>query len=233
VIHRDIKPSNIFLHHDSGGECVKVIDFGVARLREITNDFEYAGGLTSRTHVIGSMGYMSPEQFKDAKSVGFSTDLYAAGVVIFRMLTGRLPFVSRSPEVVIRMKQEQVAPAISSMVNTPQNEMLDWFVQKAMARHWEERFQSAREMLEQWRAVTSSLEGGLRGEDHPANNEDERTIRHPPGFVPPGQLDDTAVHLGGTGDDILAEDLPTRSDPGLWKLVEQELELQRSRKQRR
>ncbi len=114
IIHRDIKPSNIFLHRDGFEETVKLIDFGVARLRDITGDEGDVGGLTSTNHLIGSMGYMAPEQFVNAKSVGFTADLYAIGVVIFRTLTGRLPFVSRSLEAVIRMKAEQTAPAISS-----------------------------------------------------------------------------------------------------------------------
>lgn len=155
VIHRDIKPSNIYLHHDGFEEVVKLIDFGVARLREITGD---SGGLTGTNHLIGSMGYMAPEQFRDAKSVGFPADLYAVGVVVFRTLTGRLPFVSRSLEAVIRMKSEQAPPAISSMAGMPKNVVLDWFVHKAMAREPTERFQNAREMLEHWWNVMAGLD---------------------------------------------------------------------------
>jgi serine/threonine-protein kinase len=157
VIHRDIKPSNIFLHRgDDSGETVKLIDFGVARLREIAGD----SGLTSASHVLGSMGYMAPEQFQSAKSVGFPADLYAVGVVIFRMLSGRLPFVSRSLAAVIRMKTEQAVPPISSMMpGTIKNPLLDWFVAKSMVREPEARFQSAREMLEHWWNVMASLDG--------------------------------------------------------------------------
>ncbi len=155
VIHRDIKPSNIYLHRDGLDETVKLIDFGVARLREITGE---AGGLTSTSHVIGSMGYMAPEQFENAKSVGFPADLYALGVVIFRTLTGRLPFVSRSLEAVIRMKSEQALPAISSMPGMVQSPLLDWFVGKATARQASGRFQSGREMLEHWWNVMASLD---------------------------------------------------------------------------
>ncbi|MBX3201108.1 MAG: protein kinase [Labilithrix sp.] len=155
VIHRDIKPSNIYLHRDGLDETVKLIDFGVARLREITGE---SGGLTSTSHVIGSMGYMAPEQFKNAKSVGFPADLYAVGVVIFRTLTGRLPFVSRSLEAVIRMKSEQALPPISSMPGMVQSPLLDWFVGKAMANEASGRFQSGREMLEHWWHVMASLD---------------------------------------------------------------------------
>ena len=155
IIHRDIKPSNIFLHMEGFDETVKLIDFGVARLREITGD---SAGLTSTNHLIGSMGYMAPEQFRSAKTVGFTADLYAIGVVIFRTLTGRLPFVSRSLEAVIRMKAEQLAPVVSSMPGMPKNVLLDWFVTKTLARDPNDRFQTAREMLEHWWNVMASLD---------------------------------------------------------------------------
>lgn len=155
VIHRDIKPSNVYLHREGFEDVVKLIDFGVARLRDITGE---GGGLTSTNHLIGSMGYMAPEQFADAKGVGFAADIYALGVVIFRTLTGRLPFVSRSIEAVIRMKTEQSAPAISSIHGMPENELLDRFVAKAMARDPGDRFQTTREMLEQWWIVMASVD---------------------------------------------------------------------------
>jgi serine/threonine-protein kinase len=194
VIHRDIKPSNLFLHQEGFEESAKLIDFGVARLREIS------GGdrdLTGTNHMIGSMAYMAPEQFDNPKAVGFQADLYAVGVVIYRTLTGRLPFVSRSVEAVIRMKAAD-PPPISSLIGSLQVPRLDWFCQIAMRREPEARFQSAREMLDQWRSVMASIEeestdilGGVgrvdesyagprprpsSPEEHPANEED-RTLR--------------------------------------------------------
>ena len=252
IIHRDIKPSNIFLHRDGFEETVKLIDFGVARLREIAGD---SGGLTSTNHLIGSMGYMAPEQFNDAKSVGFTADLYAIGVVIFRTLTGRLPFVSRSLEAVIKMKAERVAPAISGMPDMPKNVLLDWFVKKTMARDPGDRFQNAREMLEHWWNVMASLDeegatdvmrgigrvdesyaGPLKRDDEA---EEDRTVRRrAPVYVggpPSSQGEVTMLDIApstqpdgtGGGDDA---DMPTRSDPNLRRLVEQELELHRKRR---
>jgi serine/threonine-protein kinase len=176
IIHRDIKPSNIFLHRDSLGEMVKVIDFGVARLRELTEDG--SGALTSANHLIGSMGYMAPEQFTNAKGVHFTADLYAIGVVIFRTLTGRLPFVSRNLHAVIKMKSEQAVPSISSMPDMPKNPLLDWFVQKATHRDPNSRFKNAREMLEQWWDVMSSFE------DQSLTEISRHAIALPP-LVPP------------------------------------------------
>ena len=261
VIHRDIKPSNIFLHHDGFEETVKLIDFGVARLREITGE---TGGLTSTNHLIGSMGYMAPEQFRNAKAVGFPADLYAVGVVVFRTLTGRLPFVSRSLEAVIRMKTEQPVPTVSSMPGMPRNIVLDWFVEKAMSREPEERFQSAREMLEHWWNVMASLDedaatdvmrgigrvdesymGPLhksRGTDStvdppfsmPSSSSEDHTLPRPPPIPPTERSKEdvpATVRMPGPGaPDDGFDDMPTRSDPNLRKIVERELELQRKRK---
>jgi serine/threonine-protein kinase len=262
IIHRDIKPGNIFLHRDGFEESVKLIDFGVARLREITGD---SGGLTSTNHLIGSMGYMAPEQFRNAKTVGFTADLYAIGVVVFRTLSGRLPFVSRSLEAVIRMKTEQEPPSLSGMLGLPTNVVLDWFVKKAMARDPKDRFQSAREMLEHWWNVMSSMDEDattdvMRGigrvdesyagplhrgmnpriddpyrSSSPDTLSDDRTLRRSAPSAPsrPSPSSDLTLKESAPQTERnpeLGEDLPTRSDPNLRKIVEQELELHRKRK---
>lgn len=258
IIHRDIKPSNIFLHREGLDETVKLIDFGVARLREIAGD---ETGLTGANHLIGSMGYMPPEQFRDAKAVDFTADLYAVGVCIFRTLTGRLPFVSRSLEAVVKMKAERSSPAVSSMPGMPKNVLLDWFVKKTMARNPADRFQTAREMLEHWWSVMASLDEhgstdvmrGIGRVDESYAGPLHRSMRdaplHPgsspsaePAFsggeptvvdVAPSTLISPAVPRSGERSAPLAEDpfdMPTRSDPSLRKLVEQELELHRKRK---
>jgi serine/threonine protein kinase len=257
VIHRDIKPANIFLHFDGFEETVKLIDFGVARLREITGDTQ---GLTSTNHLIGSMGYMAPEQFLNAKTVDFSADLYAVGVVVFRTLTGRLPFVSRSLEAVIRMKAEQAPPTISSMTGNPPNVVLDWFVGKSMARSASDRFQSAREMLEHWWNVMSSVDEDattdvMRGigrvdesyagplhrsspssipvSAEPADDEDH-TLRRvaPEGGASPLTERQPFVPpqlIPDNQRDELGWDMPTRNDPNLRAIVERELALHRKR----
>ncbi|MGH7294933.1 MAG: serine/threonine-protein kinase, partial [Polyangiaceae bacterium] len=157
VIHRDIKPANIFLERrpDAAESVVKLIDFGVARLNEITS----AGtSLTSTHHLIGSMGYMAPEQLEYAKGVGPTADLYAVGVVIFRCVTGRLPFIGRSFEALTRLKTETTAPTLSSLPGVLPGELLDAFVARALSRDPEERFASATEMLEEWWRVAAALD---------------------------------------------------------------------------
>ncbi|HEX3343574.1 MAG TPA: serine/threonine-protein kinase [Polyangiaceae bacterium] len=157
VIHRDIKPANIFLvRPPQGGEpTVKLIDFGVARLNEIAS----AGtSLTSTHHLIGSMGYMAPEQLEYAKGVAPTADLYAIGVVLFRCVSGRLPFVGRSFEALTKLKCEATAPVLSTMPGVVPNELLDAFVARALSRDPEARFGSATEMLEEWWRVAAALD---------------------------------------------------------------------------
>jgi eukaryotic-like serine/threonine-protein kinase len=163
VVHRDLKPGNIFLQKTAGEPIVKLIDFGLARAKS------GQGSLTSTQHVLGSVGYMSPEQFVDAKSVGPSADIYAVGCVIFRCLSGRLPFMSRSLDAVVQMKSERDAPLLSSMEGCPQINELDWFVAKAMARRAEDRFENAKDMLDAWWHIAPMLEpprvGGVQRHD--------------------------------------------------------------------
>lgn len=230
IIHRDIKPSNIFLHQDGSEEVVKVIDFGVARLKEVSGD---QGGLTHSQSLIGSMGYMAPEQFRDAKSVDFTADLYAVGVVVFRALTGRLPFVSRSLDAVIRMKLEQQVPPPCSFPGMPVSPLLDHFVQKAMERRPEDRFQSAREMRDSWWNVMASLDREGAASSRDFGRVDESYVgarltarRSPEAF--PATSPTTAAGAGGRrGSDHPDPywDTPTKTDVSLRQLVEQELAL--------
>jgi serine/threonine protein kinase len=156
IVHRDIKPSNVFLQDEgTGAPIVKLIDFGVARLRELA---QVGVGLTQTNHLLGSMGYMAPEQFHDPKNAGPPADLYAVGVVLFRVIAGRLPFVHRSLEAVIRMKCEGEPPPLSSMANVVSIGALDAFCMRALARDPVQRFQSAREMLDEWWNVVTYID---------------------------------------------------------------------------
>lgn len=94
VIHRDLKPSNLFLAQDRLGTLTpKVLDFGIARIED---DSEEAQGLTSTASVLGTPLYMAPEQVRSARNVVRQSDVYALGVVMYRALTGRVPFKRES-----------------------------------------------------------------------------------------------------------------------------------------
>ncbi len=153
VIHRDLKPANIFLQATAGEPVVKIIDFGVARLSSMNGGVS----LTSTQHLLGSVGYMAPEQFESGKSVGPLTDLYAVGVVVFRCITGKLPFSGGSLERVIHNKLHNEPALVSSIEGAPVFGALDWFAAKAMSRESAGRFQTAREMLDAWHDIMPVL----------------------------------------------------------------------------
>jgi serine/threonine-protein kinase len=157
IIHRDIKPANIFLATPpAGGEpAVKLIDFGVARIDEIVSA---SSGLTNTHHLIGSVGYMAPEQLESARNVSPAADLYAVGVVNFRCLTGRLPFIGRSFAALMKLKCETAAPLVSSVPGSMQSDLLDAFVARALTRTLDERFADASDMLEEWWRVAAALD---------------------------------------------------------------------------
>src|SRR5262249_2091936 len=86
VLHRDIKPSNIYLAGDAKGQrVVKLLDFGLARLNFAPD--------SKASMVVGTPDYMAPEQA--SSKLTYASDLYAVGVVAFRMLTGQLPFIGQ------------------------------------------------------------------------------------------------------------------------------------------
>ena len=163
LVHRDVKPENILLGGD-GGSTVKLTDFGIAKSalgmsqdsivdEESTDDscpdsVNLLGGfdLTSAGTLIGSPGYMAPEQW-NSRPVDARTDLYACGVMLYQMVTGRLPFEADNPFMVAAMQTRDV-PAAPSARNPRVSRTLSNIILKALKPSPEDRFQSAKEMRE-------------------------------------------------------------------------------------
>ena len=123
IVHRDIKPDNIIVERSSNGLHVKVLDFGIARLRDMT----MTGDLTQAGHVLGTPQYMSPEQCLGEELDGRS-DTYSMGVVLYELLSGKVPFnASNSVSTIVKKVTEDpiplrdvnasVSPAIADVVN--------------------------------------------------------------------------------------------------------------------
>lgn len=119
VIHRDLKPENIFLVPDSeapSGERVKILDFGIAKLADANKGSFHTG----TNMLLGTPIYMSPEQCRGAKNVGDRSDVYALGVMLFEMLSGRPPFLTEMPGEYIALHIFQPPPRLrdfASMVD--------------------------------------------------------------------------------------------------------------------
>ncbi|RKH88608.1 serine/threonine protein kinase [Corallococcus sp. AB045] len=150
IIHRDIKPENIIVTHAVGlGEQVRILDFGLAKLRdEVT-------GLTSGM-MLGTPSYMAPEQIH-GEPVGPPTDLYATGVLLYELLTGKKPFNASSNAELLRMQREVPPPRLRDTApDAGFSAELEATLAKAMEKAPENRFQSATEFL-------AALEGAWSG----------------------------------------------------------------------
>jgi Tol biopolymer transport system component len=167
VVHRDLKPANIML--TSSG--VKVLDFGLARLgatapASLAMDHtpSSSGPLDSDSTLLGSVHYLAPERL-EGRDADASGDLFALGVVMYEMATGRRPFEGGSSAVVIAgiLRSNQPPPSTIRLDVPPS---LDWVVQKCLAKNPETRWQAAGDIVEvlRWlaRAPAGDTVGGPR-----------------------------------------------------------------------
>lgn len=142
VVHRDIKPSNCLLVTTSDGhERVKVIDFGIAKL--LADDHAPAETLTATGEVFGTLPYMAPELAGGA-SDDPRADVYALGVMMFQLLTGRLPFEGTALQVV--SQHLTVAPPRPRSVEPSIPPAVESIILRALAKHPDDRFPSMREL---------------------------------------------------------------------------------------
>jgi eukaryotic-like serine/threonine-protein kinase len=151
IVHRDLKPENVVLARDPAGGAfaAKILDFGIAKVMDA------AGGMGSKTRtgvLLGTPAYMSPEQIKNAKEVDARTDLWSAGVMLYEMLTGRVAFPAPTEYARLSAVLNNNPPPLESV--DPQLSRLSAFVQLAMQKDREKRFQTALEMS---RALTAAV----------------------------------------------------------------------------
>lgn len=165
VVHRDIKPANLFLaQRDAGERIVKLLDFGIAKVKmDHANDAENAA-LTKTGSMLGSPLYMSPEQAKGLKSIDHRTDLWSLGVVLYQALTGRTPFdqCDALGALIIAICHEEPTPIQAHAPWIPPE--VANIVHMALRRDPAERFPSAAALFEAMRpllpygwAVTSDM----------------------------------------------------------------------------
>jgi len=134
VVHRDLKPSNIMI--DKEGD-VRIMDFGIARSLE-------AKGITGAGVMIGTPEYMSPEQV-EAKEIDRRSDIYSLGVILYEMVTGRLPFEGDTA-LSVAVKHKTEAPPDPRELNPQIPEGLGLFILKCLEKDKEKRYQSAEEL---------------------------------------------------------------------------------------
>ena len=136
IVHCDIKPHNVIITNTGR---VKVTDFGIARAMNSTNTVMYTNS------IMGSAHYLSPEQ-ASGKSVDGNTDIYSLGVVLYEMLTGKVPFEGDTPiAVALKHVREKVIPPTRYNPSIPP--LLESVVLKALAKNPADRFESISEMM--------------------------------------------------------------------------------------
>ena len=144
LVHRDLKASNVFLQRTASSERVKVLDFGLAKSTMPANSADAT--LTRDGTVVGTPAYMSPEQ-ATGDVVDARSDVYAAGVLMFQMLSGRPPFEGDAIE---QVRSHLVAPVPALSRAKPIRELdsaLEKLIWRAMAKRREDRFANAEDML--------------------------------------------------------------------------------------
>src|SRR6187402_3665313 len=153
VVHRDLKPDNVFIVPGNSGPLLKLIDFGIAKLRAST---EFQKGLTRAGVIMGTPEYMAPEQLFAAENVDHRADLYSLGVILFEMLAGRRPADGDDVEAIVAAVvsgnvrhladlEPRLAPGLVAVV------------ERALRPDREARFGSALEM----RSALAPFAGGM------------------------------------------------------------------------
>jgi serine/threonine-protein kinase len=154
VVHRDLKPENVFLL--DGTDEVRLLDFGIARFQE-------GDGLTMTMELLGTPGYMAPEQVRgDRAQIGPHTDVFALGAIVYRALTGESAFPSRAPASAV-YEALHMTPRPPSSVSPGLPEDVDHVVALALAKRTADRYATpllfARELQ---MAMEGSLDEGTR-----------------------------------------------------------------------
>ncbi|WP_298558779.1 protein kinase domain-containing protein, partial [Streptomyces luteogriseus] len=147
LVHRDIKPGNVMMTKRA---VVKVMDFGIARAMQ--------SGVTSMTQtgmVVGTPQYLSPEQAL-GRGVDARSDLYSVGIMLFQLVTGRLPFEADSP-LAIAYAHVQEEPPVPSSINRALPPAVDALIARALKKNPNERFPSAEAMRDECLRVAASF----------------------------------------------------------------------------
>lgn len=168
VWHRDIKPANLIVS-ESGQ--LKVTDFGIARIE--------SAALTQVAMTIGTPGFMAPEQYLGEK-IDHRVDLFAAGVLLYRLLTGQMPFAG-TPEALMYATVHTPQPPLARFLAPELAGQFEPIVQRALAKSPEQRFASAAEFAQALRS-SSPVEGSslpVEGSSHPIDTSSQTTLVMP------------------------------------------------------
>jgi serine/threonine protein kinase/tetratricopeptide (TPR) repeat protein len=150
IVHRDLKPSNIMI--DKEGNA-KILDFGIARALD-------ADGVTAEGNVIGTPEYMSPEQVEGRES-DMRSDIYSFGVILFEMVTGRLPFAADTP-FVVAFKQQSEKPPQPGDLNPQTPPQLSAIILRCLEKNKDKRYQTIEDVCRDLGQVEETMQTALQ-----------------------------------------------------------------------
>ena len=154
IIHRDLKPENIFVNRTGDQEVIKVLDFGIAKFKDIAAE-EHALQLTRQGVVIGTPYYMSPEQCY-GKEVDARSDIYSLGIMLYELLAGRLPFLGQShTAIAVKQAHEMPRPIYEIRPNIPS--VLNAVVMRALEKSPNSRTASIEVFVQELTAAMKAI----------------------------------------------------------------------------
>ncbi len=145
VVHRDLKSDNIMLLSSSGTDYTKVLDFGIAKIKEA--DGAYDPALTAPDLVIGTPQYMSPEQCSQSPDIDARSDIYSLGVILYELLVGHVPFTGESPTAIMLKHLQEPAPSVLDERSDVPPAVAN-VIARALEKRPEDRYQTVAELVE-------------------------------------------------------------------------------------
>ncbi len=171
ILHRDLKPANVLISKDKKGkEAIKLVDFGLVKLMQPDSEITAGSNLTAMGEACGTPYYMSPEQVI-GQPLGSTADIYALGIITYQMLTAKMPVESTNVRQILAIKINQDPPPPSQKFPFIPK-ILDPIIQKALARDPRKRYQTGKELFDEFQKAAFEINLEYSNPTQPALDQD-------------------------------------------------------------